>query len=533
MIQSVSPRLAEVLKKAEAIIGPIESAYDGGTVFTVEERLRSEQSLEEDRDRRVRINNVLTELQHYYQAPAASKRDADAQVLIHDTQASAYLTLVPARPAGHMPNFPDVMANVNAAGITHGVNHAILEAAFQKFQKKNGMIYAVKFAECTLPKGGESPRLKVRVNAFQKAPLFSVDKPFGVELPTEVSTVASGQVVADFVPGTAGTPGMSVRGETIPAVGSGQAKASFGDGLKLSPDGRQLVASMNGVLVASGEHLDVVPFYVVNGDLAAEQSISFNGNVFVTGNVAGPIEIRCEDLYVAGSLEAATVDATGDLFIQGGIVGKRTGRVTTTGSIHTRFVSDATIEAMGDIVARDSITYSDATSNGRITVVSPGGTIFGGTVAALKEISATKIGSDFGSYTTTIAGKDFLTKRQLDRIDAKIRGYEETLYKIDLIKKKLGDSKTAPSGAAAQDVIISLLQKEIKAREELASLKRSKEKFDKAMKDFLTASIHAVEQLNPPVKVQICSAVEEITKRMNRVVLVLDRENKVFAMKQE
>lgn len=533
MIQSVPPRLAEVLKKAEALIGSVESAFDGGTVFTVEERLRSEQSLEEDRDRRVRINYLLTELQHYYQAPAASKRDADAQVLVHDTQASAYLTLVPPRPGGHMPSFADVMANVTAAGITHGVNHAILEAAFQKFQKKNGMIYAVKFADCTLPRGGEAPKVKMRVAAFQKAPLFASDKPFTAEMPAEVATVASGQIVADVMPGSAGSPGVSVRGESIPAIGGGTTKVSHGDGLKTSPDGRQIVAAMNGVLVAAGEHLDVVPFYVVSGDLAAEQSVAFNGNVFVTGNIYGPIEIRCEDLYVGGSMESATVDATGDLYIQGGIVGKRVGRITTTGSVFTRFISDGTVEAMGDILARDSITYSDVTSNGRIVVASTNGTIFGGTVAALKEISATKIGSEFGSYTTTIAGKDFLTKRQLDRIDAKIRGYEETLYKIDLIKKKLSDTKGAPGGASAQDVIIALLQKEIKAREELASLKRSKEKFDKAMKDFLTASIRAIDQLNPPVKVQICSAVEEITKRMNRVVLVLDRENKVFAMKQE
>jgi uncharacterized protein (DUF342 family) len=229
------------------------------------------------------------------------------------------------------------------------------------------------------------------------------------------------------------------------------------------------------------------------------------------------------------------VDATGDAVIHGRIVGKKIGAIGANGSIFAYTISDALVEAMGDLVVRDSIVYSEVTSNGRIIVTSPQGAIFGGTVAALKEIRAGKIGSDFASFTSTVVGKDFLTQRRLARANDKIRSYEEMLAKIDLIKKKLseGNVKTKDLSASQQDVYISLLQKEIRAREELAGHKRAKEKLDQAMKNFLTASIKVLEELNPPVKVQICEAVEEIRQRLTKVTLVLDRQNKVFTMENK
>jgi uncharacterized protein (DUF342 family) len=168
-------------------------------------------------------------------------------------------------------------------------------------------------------------------------------------------------------------------------------------------------------------------------------------------------------------------------------------------------------------------------------VLSKTGAIFGGTVAALKEICAQQIGSDFAAYTTTIVGKDFLTPRRLARVEQKIREYEEILAKIALVKKRLSEHEVnlANLPPQQQDIYIALLQREAQALQELNSLRRAKEKFDRAIEDFLSASIEVVESLHPPVKVQICSAVEEITQQMQRVTLVLDRGNRVFAMPRE
>ena len=144
---------------------------------------------------------------------------------------------------------------------------------------------------------------------------------------------------------------------------------------------------------------------------------------------------------------------------------------------------------------------------------------------------ARSVGSDFGTYTTTSVGVDFLTPRRLARIDQRIREYEENLSKIEMIKGKLSQAGIDVSKLPMdkQDIYISVLQKEVKSREELNSLRRAKEKFDGAMKEFLQASVRVLENLHPPLKVQIGNAIQEIRDRMQKVTLVLDRDNKIFA----
>lgn len=528
-------RLQEILRKAEAVIGTIESTCDGYSAYSVEDMLRSAASVEEDREKRVRINHVLTELQKYYGSAPAAKRQGDALMIVTHTKAYAYMTLVPPLPGGRNVEIADVLARIAAAGIKHGIKHNVVEAAWERMAKKGGLVYNVKFAECTMPQTGELPQIVMQAPAFEKTPLFDLERPFEASLPATVSRVNAGQTIAQLRGGSPGEPGLNVLGEEIPAVGSALMPFRLGEGIKPAEERAQWAAAVAGTPVVDAARYDVVPFYVVNGDLASDEPVRFAGHVLVAGSVHGPVEIRCRDLYVAGVLECADVEATGDVYIQGRIVGKKQGAVRAGGGIWAHTISDAVVEAMGDVVVRDSIVYSEVSSNGRVIVTAKQGAIFGGAVSALKEIRAGKIGSDFASFTSTAVGKDVLSERRIKRAEEQIHALEQTLSKIDLIKKRLseGGVKTQQLPAGQQDVYISLLQKEISAREELAALQRAKEKFDRAMKDFMTATVKVFDELNPPVKVQICSAVQEFTERLQNVTLVLDRQNRVLPMKEQ
>lgn len=528
-------RLQEILRKAEAAVGTIDSSCDGFTAYSVEDMLRSAASVEEDREKRVRINHVLTELQKYYGSSPAAKRQGDAQVIITHTKAYAYLILVPPLPGGRTVEIADLLARIGQAGITHGIKHNVVEAGWERMAKKGGLIYNLKFAECTMPQTGEVPRVELKVPAFVKTALFDLDRPFASPLPDTVARVSAGQAIAELRGGSPGHPGLNVLGEEIPAVGSAMMPFRLGEGIAPAEARSMWAAAVSGTPVVDGNKHDVVPFYVVNGNLSSTEPVRFAGHVLVTGAVHGPVEIRCRDLYVGAALECADVEATGDVYIQGRIVGKKQGTIRAGGSIWAHTISDAVVEAMGDIVVRDSIVYSEVTSNGRVVVTSKQGAIFGGAVTALKEIRAGKIGSDFASFTSTVVGKDMLSERRIKRAEEQIHALEQTLSKIDLIKKRLseGGVKTQQLPAGQQDVYISLLQKEIHAREELAALQRAKDKFDRAMKDFMTATVKVFDELNPPVKVQICSAVQEFTEQLKNVTLVLDRQNRVFPMKEQ
>lgn len=533
-MEELAPKLSEILKRASSMVGSIESTCDGVNVFTVEETLRSANSMEEDREKKIKINMVLNDLREYYRGLPASKRDADAQVVITDTQAYAYLTLVPPRSGGKSLSLTEVIAAIGARGITYGLNYAVLESACDKFTKKGELIYSLKIAECAFPSRGEDATVAFRVKHLDKLQLFREENAFKGEVSTLMETIESGKVVAAVEPAGEGSPGTSVRGETIPSVRGNDLPFKIGEGLQLSPNGREVKAVAAGCLVLGETSLDIIPLYVVAGNLAAGADLQFNGNILVTGGVLGPVSITCEDLFVQGNLEAAQVFASGDVFVGGGIVGKKTGVVEADGRVAARFVSDATLRSMGDLIVRNSITYSDVTTNGRISVISEKGAIVGGSVSALKGIVAKSVGSDFGTYTTTTVGKDFLSDGRLAAIERRIKEHEANLAKMEMIKRKLSEAKIDISKLPPekQDIYISILQKELKAREELNSLRRGKERFDRAIKDFLEASIRVVEELHPPVRVQIGEAIQEIRERMEKVILVLDRDNRILSKKE-
>lgn len=527
-------RLAELLKKTQSLLGSTKSIFDGGTVFTIEEMIRSALSLEEDRERRVQLSFLLTEFRDFYHSMVHPKPAADAQVLIDEAPASAAITLIPPHPGGKNAGLQEIRRAVQAAGIAYGLNFSALDAAAEKFSRKDELVFSLAIAQGEEATKGEDGSVEFLCGVFDKGRLFSTEAPGNPEMLAGLETVEAGRTVARIRPPGEGQPGRGVRGQELRPFRGAEAAVRLGDGLRRAPGGTEIQAAHAGVVVRDGESLDVVPFYVISGDLRPGQDTSFNGNVLVTGNMLGPVTVRAEDVYVAGSVEAATLAAMGDIWIGGGFAGKKTGTAETDGRFYARSIADATVTALGDVVARNSITYSEVTSNARVVVVEERGTIVGGAIAALREIVARTIGSDFGTETATTVGCDFLTPRRLEKIDRRIREHEQNLAKIDLLKRKLAEARVDVTKLPPdkQDLYIAVLQKELKAREELASLRRGKEKFAASMREFLKASIKVLEMLHPPVKVRIGQAVREIQERLEKVTLVLDQDRQISARKE-
>lgn len=528
------PRLSELIKKAESLVGQVRSIFDGGTVYSVEELIRSAMSIEDDREKRVQMSFFLTEIRDFYRSMASSKIAADAKALVDEEPDGAYLTLIPAHPGGKMLNVADVRRALQLSGVTQGINYSAVDAAADKFVKKEELVYRLKFAECEAPQRGDDATIDFACKVFDKSRLFRADLPAEIDLMEAIETVEVGRLVARLQPPREGRPGRNLKGQDIPGPKGAELDLKFGPGLRVAPTRLELHAIASGAVVRNGRDVDIVPFYIVTGDLAAGQDVAFNGNVLVTGSVLGPVSIKGEDVIIGGSAESATIQSSGDVWIGGGFVGRRQGTAETDGRFYARTISDATVHALGDVVARNAITYSEVTSNGRVVVTEERGTIVGGSVSALLEIVARTIGSDFGTSTSTTVGHDYLTSKRLEKIEGRIKEFEATLAKIELLKRKFAEARVDVTKLPPdkQDMYIAVLQKEVKGREELNTLRRSRERFAKAMKDFVQASVKVLEQLHPPVKVQIVDAVREIRERLERVTLVLNR-NEILVRKEE
>lgn len=525
MTEGLPHLLQEAVGKAEALLGPVHSAFDGGAVSSLEDILRSANMQEEDRSRRVQISVLLSDLQKFHQTLPGSPREANAQIILHGDRHTARLTIIPPR-GGRSVTAGDVLRELERRGIKFGVNYAAVEAACHKVQQKEEIIYGLIIAQARPPTRGRDANLEQLVPVFDKSRIFSETEFFTGELSPMIHPVEQGAHIGTLWPALPGTDGMDIHGNVLPALKGEDLPLRLGAGVRMAQDGRGLYAVRRGAVVLGDGVLDVVPFYIIREDLTGGPDITFDGNVLIAGTVCGPVSITARDIYIAGNLEHATLLAQGDVFIQGNVVGKRQTVIECDGRFFARTVSDAQIRAAGDVLVRNSLTYCDVLSNGRVLLSGERGWILGGQVCALRQVIAHTIGSDLGTFTSIVVGKDFLTGKCLGAIEARIRQYEESLARIDSAKARLAaakvDVRTLPPDK--QDIYISILEKEKLAREELESLRRRRSRFCRTIPDDTAAAVRVVEHLFPPVKIQVCDTVQEIEEKLTRVLIALDRQ---------
>jgi uncharacterized protein (DUF342 family) len=529
-MDKVPLKVQEIVGQGKQLIDKVDSTFDGGDVYTFEEQLRLAASLTDDRPKKLAINGIMNDLKDYYRGSGATKMSNDAQIIVEKDDMNAWVTLIPPRSGGHKCNFNEVVRELNSQGATFGLNLAAIGAACEKMSKKDEMVLRLHVAKGVLPKRGEDAGLEYSSKVFDKNLAFDDRGWLLPDFYAMLGHVDAGQAVARILPPGFGQPGYTINGREVQASCGLPVPVELGTNVKLSSSGKEIVAVLSGYPVLEDKRLEVIPFYIVGGDAnPSVGEISFDGNVLVRGNVTGPIVIKAEDIYIEGNAEAAHLCATGDIFVRGGIIGKNACVVEADGRVSAKSISDSIVEALGDVVVRNSITYSDVTSNSCIIVKAEMGIVLGGSIAALKEIVARSIGSDFGTFTKTLVGKDFLTPKRIEKMEKRLKDHEQNLAKIEQLKQKLSDAhvdvfKLPPE---KQDIYLSILQHESKTREQMSSLKRSKDKFQKAVVDFLSASIKVIEKLHPPVRVQIGEAIQEIRERMDSVVLSLDNTKQI------
>jgi len=166
-----------------------------------------------------------------------------------------------------------------------------------------------------------------------------------------------------------------------------------------------------GVIVGREYHFSVLPVIHLGADVDYESGhVDFEGHVVVAGSVRSGFSVRAKgSIAVAGSIEAGCkVQADGDISVQQGIVGRET-RVRALGSVRTRFVQDADVEAGSEIAIGSYAHGAQLKAGGQVVVEGLGGPssrggIVGGETWGLGGITALNIGSARGGDTRLFVG---------------------------------------------------------------------------------------------------------------------------------
>ncbi|MEW6606583.1 MAG: FapA family protein [bacterium] len=206
-----------------------------------------------------------------------------------------------------------------------------------------------------------------------------------------------GQLLAVKNPPAPGKPGLTVTGEELtPQVGE-DIPLIPGKNTYLSEDKQRIYSAVSGKISWRGHRVDVEEELQIQGDV--DEDIEFEGRVKISGNVGEKFKVHAGgDIIIGGLVQSAEITSGGSIEI-GQEISKAT--ITAEEDIKASAVKEATLEAKGNILIDGPILGSKV--NGyRVICSGRRGIITGGTTSAKKEISAMAIGSEKSSVQTEL-----------------------------------------------------------------------------------------------------------------------------------
>jgi len=215
--------------------------------------------------------------------------------------------------------------------------------------------------------------------------------------------VAPGQAIGRLHPPTQGEGGIDLYGKTIPAHAGREVRVHQGDNVVRLEDDATFQAKAAGVVVMERGVLSVTECLVINGnvDLASGNVEVEKGSVKIRGNVQAGFRVTAPGhVFVAGSVESATVTAGGNVEVSGGILMPEGGRITAGGDVVAGYAVNAVIHAGGDVSVTNEVTNSLIRAGGEFTATRGQGIVQGGAVMAARGMEVNEVGSDLGVPTT-------------------------------------------------------------------------------------------------------------------------------------
>ncbi|MEG1683673.1 MAG: FapA family protein [Oscillospiraceae bacterium] len=411
---------------------------------------------------RVRLQRIVQQRANENPAPI------DAQCFAHISQNGmvAWLLAVPPMWGGEELTAADIAAELRKKGIIEGVDPTCDTLPyFQLRQAAWGVPVVPGDDGCV-------------VERFSREHIATVvqDERGNVDFKTKnyVQKLNKGDVICDMILPREGTEGIQVTGKHLPPPSVKPAVPPRGSNTEMSADGLRLIASMDGHLAYTGNVFVVKSTLEISGDVDySTGNVDFHGDVHIAGDVREKFSVRATgSITIGGLVEAATIEAEGDILVEKGVQGGNGAVLKSKKTIRAKYLESCEVYC-GECVYADSIITSQVYSDHRICVTSGRGTIIGGTLTAAEEIQATIIGSQNGRRTDIILGTLPNVKRELQENRRELSEVEKELPQLGRQLSYLEARTENPESKAKLDKL--RLRKSILSMKQEKLTKRQKE----------------------------------------------------------
>lgn len=357
---------------------------------------------------------------------------ADYYIHISRNGMMAWLVIFPPVGNGAKPSLDGIGKALGAAGVKADIDPAVVP----KLLRNPPVFTCLCIAWGTPEVPGISGSI-VEHFARKKSSEIVMDETGNVDYraQTYVQAIKKGETICDIIPPSPGKDGMRVDGTVMPAAKVMPAKPPNGSNTSLTDDGNHLLASIDGHLEFSGGVFSVKTLLDIPGNVDyCTGNIDFHGDVHIGGDVRENFVVHATGcITIDGLVEAATIEADGDVVISKGVLGDNKALIRAQGSVRAKYLENCRVYAGKDVVA-DCIMASQVFSDETISVRTGRGTVIGGSLAAANLIAANILGSKAERKTQiTLGTLPFVEKElqenaeELDAIDTELIELEARL----------------------------------------------------------------------------------------------------------
>ncbi len=387
------------------------------------------------------INKLLkTPSNEYYrigEMPMNVVNDSTASVQISNDEMKAYIVISPPKPGGFDLDTDEIRSILHNNGVVVGIDDGIISNLFD---------YPVYNEPVIIAKGikvNDGADAKVNYNFRtnkEEIHLIEEDGKVNFKELNIVQNVVAGQILASKEPSSLGEPGRTVTNKLIPAKTGKDCNLLAGRNTKVTEDGLNIVAEINGQVYLMGGKVVVDPVYIIQGDVNLKTgNILFLGTVIVQGNVEDGFSIKAAgNIEIHGSVGRCEIEAEGDIIITGGVMGKNEGKIIAGKSVYAKFIESVKVEAVEGVYVQDGILHSFIDAIKEIICVGKRGAIVGGRLRAGELVKTKALGSIANPETVVEVGIDPKKRQTMLELEEK----REKAYKeLDPLKANLENLK--------------------------------------------------------------------------------------------
>ncbi len=305
-----------------------------------------------------------------------------------------------------------------------------------------------------------------------------------------ISQAKKGDVVAEIIKEEEGKPGINVLGEEKAPKAVNPATVVAGNGVTFNETGDKLIAEFTGHISLDKGAVVMSEVYEVASDVDnSTGNLSYAGSVTIKGNVTSGFSVTANgNIEIEGIVEDAFIEATGQVIIKGGIVGKGKGVIKSGENVIVKYIESAKVIAKG-YIETDIILNSDVSAGIDVRVAGKKGIINGGVVRAGRYVDANGIGTSMGSPTTIMVGIDPKKREEMSRLTQELVDKSEELEKIKVtvtnFSSRIKKGENFPKDKILYVQKLALIYKEqqkalVPMKEQLEKLKAELKEADKS-----------------------------------------------------